>query len=447
MTQHDSKSSSTRFPIKGARVAILSATYSPLFSYQENIWAERLSELGARVRLFCPGSLTSVHRLTPAQERASAELSADATLKTTPPQMTDHPKMIDQMPYEVEQLPTLKLPNNIYLTRSLTDALIRFRPELILWFGGIMFFGRELSRPALEGIAPVVVIYSLSQTGRHPFEWATKGLSLRERTLGLGFQVLRAPYLAQSIRSATLTVANTPEATEIIRRFIHGQLRSDWARKHVEIPLGFCSESFYYDATLAHAQRDKLALSFSQRSVLYSSRFREDKWPSIKRCFEVAERVISRDQSITFVWVGLDQSHVSSRFELLIKQSHSPNNHRLIPFQAREGLAALYRAVDVVLFPQPSISCQEAMGSGAWVLHTPDPSLDHLLAFTSFGRRAPIEEWPTTIHNRMMTLRRLTQADIDLERLDASMKAKDSLGYTGLIHQTLNQLEARRSHG
>ena len=429
MTHPDSKPPSTHFPIKGARVAILSATYSPLFSYQENIWAERLSELGAQVRLFCPGNLTST------------DLSPHDSLTGAPLQM------IDQISYEVEHLPTLKLPNHMYLTRSLTDALIRFRPELILWFGGIMFFGRELSQAALKEIAPVVVIYSLSRTGRHPFEWAGRGLSVRDRVLGLGFQMLRAPYLAQSIRSATLTVANTPEATKIIRRFIHGQLRSDWARKHVEIPLGFCAKSFYYDPKLAHAQRDHLDLSPSHRSVLYSTRFREDKWRSIKRCFEVAERVISRDQSITFVWVGLNQSHVSTRFELLIKQSRSPKNHRVLPFQDREGLSAVYRAVDVVLFPQPSISCQEAMGAGAWVLHTPDESLDHLLTFTNYGQRAPIEEWPTAIINRVKSLRRMTRVDIDQQRLDASKKAKDNLGYTRLICQTLNQLEARRPHG
>ena len=48
-------------------------------------------------------------------------------------------------------------------------------------------------------------------------------------------------------------------------------------------------------------------------------------------------------------------------------------------FAGRERLSELFHAADIALFARPSISCQEALGTGAFGLFSDDGSMDWLL--------------------------------------------------------------------
>ena len=206
--------------LSGIKVSLISATFKYRRSYQENLWAESLADLGATVSIFAP------------------------IMKNSKTQTRDKPTPITQYSplgstYHLIEIPSHVLPKHQVLTDQLADQLVESTPDLIVWCGCIMFFGRAAYLDdRLSGI-PLISMYSLTRKGRHSFKWFGSGLSLGERLKSFAFQTIRAPVLTQSIKRAQLTVASTPECTDIMRQYVWGQSRIEWARKHEEFPLGF----------------------------------------------------------------------------------------------------------------------------------------------------------------------------------------------------------------
>ena len=373
--------------LSGVRVSVVSSTFHPRRSYQENLWAEQLAELGAEVTVFSARS----------KRNQSVERRSDYQTNLNTPRGAT---------YHHVELSSHVLPRNQFLTRNLGDALAENNPELIIWFGCIMYFGRAIYSDSRLSTIPVVTIYSLSRRGRHPFRWYGSDLSLGDRMRGLLFQTVRAPILTQSLKRAHLTVANTPECTDIIRQYVWGDERIQWARKHEEIPLGFCGNTFSYHDELRESARRALPIDRQDIVLVCSSRFEEDKWPALSSAFASVEGLLealpsSKRGLVHALWVGARDNQTTHQFrQSLLERSSFQTQHHLFSFQSRQKLAMIYHAADIALFAQPSISCQEAIGTGLHILCPPDPSLNHLSEYTNRLAFAELIDWP----KRLMSL-------------------------------------------
>ena len=403
------------------RVVLVSATFQLKRSYQENIWAESLADMGYEVTVCAPAKDTDQVGL----ERV----------------MT-----MDHTSFEVVYVPAFILPNNNVFTRELPEVVLSRRPDLVIWFGAVMYFGRALYLDDRLKDIPVITVYSLSRRGRHPFCWYGRAGSWRERAKSLAFQLLRAPVLTRSLRRAQLTIANTPECTDIIRQYVWGEERVMWAQKHTEIPLGFCPHTFTYQPVLRRQARAALSLSEYDVVLLFSTRFAPDKWPAIEQCYYAVELCMSACAQLNLpqpymTWVGADHDATTQRFRALIERSAYSDRHHLITFQTRERLATWYHTADVILFPQPSISVQEALGTGAHIVCPPDPSLNHLREYMPSIDYAPLDRWPellTELCQRIM----VQSEERDQERVNAALNAS-ALSYPQLIREALRELEKR----
>ena len=91
-------------------MSVVSSTFHPRRSYQENLWAEQLAELGAEVTVFSARSKFDEH-----EEMRSAH----RTTLQTPRGMT----------YQHVELSSHVLPRNQFLTKYLGDALVENKPK------------------------------------------------------------------------------------------------------------------------------------------------------------------------------------------------------------------------------------------------------------------------------------------------------------------------------
>lgn len=407
------------------RVMIVSATFAPDRSYQENLWAESLADMGCEVSVCMPVDEGHLGR-------GASSFTLQTFLGST---------------YQVVEVSSKILIRNSVLSEALATQALEISPDLCIWFGGIMYFGRALYLDPRLASIPIITVYSLSRRGRHSFSWYERSATWRARAVSLAFQVLRAPVLTQTLRRAELTIANTPECTDIIRQYVWGEDRVAWARKHVEIPLGFCPYTFSYRAPLRAEAREALSLKDSDVVFLFSTRFATDKWPALQACFQAVElgfqiaeeRASTNDTpapKLHMIWIGADQGEVTGQMRALIQTARAPSQHHLISFQNRQRLATWYHTADIILFPQPSISVQEAIGSGARVLCPPDPSLDHLREYGGRMERYQMEQWP----DRIAALS--ASQDHERERVKASKQAQ-TLAYPQLIMRALLELERR----
>lgn len=418
-----------RFNAENAlRVGIISATFSPERSYQENIWAESLTEMGCCVRVFSPARSPSL--LGEPSERIH-------TLETP-----------TGLPFQWSEVPSYQFERNQVLTTHLGTGIVNFQPDLLIWFGCIMYFGREVYLDERVAKVPLITVYSLSRRGRQPFRWYGANLSLKERIKGFAFQIIKAPILTQTLKRAQLTIANTPECTDIIRQYVWGDERVRWARKHEEIPLGFCPHTFGFQRDVRFRARQALGLSEQETVIVFSSRFERDKWDCLVQCFTAVEKCFvqrkSRGNSLPkLVWIGAKDNELSERFRAMLSASDFSDNHHLISFQPRGRLATWYHTADILLFPQPSISVQEALGTGVKVLCPRDPSLDHLEAYSDTLSFAEMDDWPDHL-NRMCSQRELMWDEEEYKRQQSAQRAL-ALAYPTLIQSALDALIKRLS--
>lgn len=408
--------------LKGLKVGLVSSTFILGRSYQENLWAESLADLGAQVSVFIP-----IDRGSP---QSQSPFECETPLGTL---------------FHVTEVPSYILPRNQVLTSKLGDHLEDFAPQLVIWVGCIMFFGRALYLEKRLAQIPIITIYSLSRRGRHPFAWHHPNLPLSSRFQSFVFQTIRAPILTRTLKRAQLTIANTPECTDIIRQYIWGDERISWAKKHEEIPLGFCPHTFSYQPSLRRVTREALPINDQDIVMLFSSRFEENKWAALESVFLITEHFMSQLspqelKTTHMLWIGANDHEVTTRFKRLLDASPFSDNHHLISFQSRQRLSTFYHAADIALFAQPSISCQEAMGTGLLVLCPHDPSLDHLQQYSPRLVQSPMISWADELLRICRDLR--INSSIDEVRLGAATQAQ-SLSYTSLVCQTLMALSNR----
>ncbi|MCA9537433.1 MAG: glycosyltransferase [Myxococcales bacterium] len=325
------------------RFALISGSYRLGFSYQENIWAEQLAARGHQVRVFAPG------RRDDAPKRVAAG-------------------------YEEARVATLTLPRNIFLSRGLAAAVRRFAPERILWFGPPQLFGRSIAEDPVLARVPLIAFMGQNRQ-MHAFDWRDRDAPARDRALALAYQWVRAPEVIAACRRAQLIVANTPETPELIAAMLPAPERLAALAKMRPTPLGFDPATFG-DAPEQRRGPD------GEVVAIVTSRFAPEKEAAIALCLQGLSRAMAQDARLRALVVGLDDGPISRRVRF-----HFGDDPRftLAPFADRRALAGHFHHADVAVFARPSISAQEALGTGLYALLADDGAMDWLLAGPDTG--------------------------------------------------------------
>lgn len=342
------------------RVAIISPTYRKDASYQENIWAEELSRRGNLVHVF-----TAIHSQVKLTDQTEME-------------SINHPQG-----YVVIQLPSKCFAHDLFLNLNLANALRQFHADLILLFGAGTFFEKSfLEDSALQNI-PCLCFFSISRAGRHAFLIDEIGIGVQEKLKAFAFQLLRLNAYARSVKRSSLSISNTPEGTDVLDRLFEGEYLAHWQQKKRTYSLAFCQETFHFDLQVRRDKRKDLGIQENEIVLMYSTRFEIDKLGAIEDFLMKVKMLSKHMQNLKAYLVGFKDNDFSRSVKASIDQDHMLRSMVICQgFQNRKSLSALYQSSDLAFFPQPSISIQEAMGTGLWVICYDDPSLNHLKGYT-----------------------------------------------------------------
>ncbi len=337
------------------RVAIVSGAFDPAYSYQENIWAEVLARRGLEVTVYTAGS------------------SRETTAFTG-----------DGLRYAVEMFPFRGSDaRHLYWASGVAAAVAGHGPEVVLWFGPPQLFGRDLMD--CDGLAHVPLITFMGQNRRmQPFDWWGRGLSVRQRAKALAYRRVRGPTVSAACRRAQVVVTNTAETADIVLSFLPRRHRAAVARKIAPTPLGFDETVFAYNAERRARVRERMGVEDDGVVAVASSRFAPDKAETIRFNFRGLTAALASVPRLQILMVGAGDDPLSA--EIRAAAAALESRVRVEVFAGREALADLFHAADIALFSRPSISCQEALGTGAYGLFADDGSMTWLLDEPSQGR-------------------------------------------------------------
>lgn len=339
------------------RLSLVSGYFVEGRGYQENVWAEQLGSLGHDVCVFTSEYL---------------------------PRGITHDRRRGLLPYRIFRVEAKRYPSGIILSNSLSGALREYAPDWVLWFGVGQFFGLYLLLSPLIRKAPVVSFFG-ENLGMHEFDWRKRGISLTQRIRAIGFRQLRGPlYRAVFDRSRWVIATKRQTADILLDLCKRRSQRAALARKLVNIPLGYSPEVFFPDRLCRERVRRELGLVNGDVLVITSSRFSPGK--RLNELVLSLMHAVCADRRLRVCLVGFSQDNpVARQIQRLIDSGSCADRFIKHPFTTRERLAELFNAGDIGLYDNPSISVQEAMGTGLFMCLSGNGSMQHLLGHADTG--------------------------------------------------------------
>lgn len=351
------------------RIALVDPFYMPGLGYQSIGWSRGFASLGHPIRVFTSCYVDGmVRHLFP--EPFKEGLTASEGV-------------------EVLRLPAKLLPRCVVHCPPLLDEVLAYKPDATLIISPGTLFAKDLiwRRPLLSG----EVFCSFGDN-------IAQRKSIRSRRLGclklaateIAFFVFKRRIYRRAIRCSTATLLNTPDALDegLIRRISRGREHQGFRSKCVVVPLGFDDEVFHVDPEARAAVRHRLGLTPHDVLALYSCKItavkRLDVWVA------ALASAMARVPALRTMLIGFREGEkTSADVRALIDNTGMADRFICEPFAERSELARLYNAGDFgVWHLKPSITIQEAMGTGLYMVMARDPTMSHLLQEPETGRYA-----------------------------------------------------------
>lgn len=420
----------------GLKIALISAQPYIKLAHIERRWAESLSTLETEVCLFYP-----------------VKLKADDTQDSY--QMSHVHRTQGTLCYKIQGVPTRVLTDTHYITQSICTALLSFQPDILICFNPMKHFCRTIYTHNLLNHIPLMSIFQLDHTTIEDLRWWTPALSWQQRQYGIAFHLLRIPNILQAIRRASLSIASSTKTTDLLRQCMHGEVRGAWARKHIELPLGYCSHTFSFDLEVRHSTRENLGdLKSQDILLLFSSQFQPSEWPAIWKVWQCVEHVMQsyRDKSesqanVHMLWIGLNEREESLQLQRLIEHSSYSTQHHYVRRRShviedfQEILSMYYQAADLVLFPefndsaQLSLPHQQALGTGAYIYTYKVKNLSPLRSQPKRWIQMHTDHW----HTHLATLIHQLDFSYKQDRINCALDVKQNFSSIEVIKDALKQ--------
>jgi glycosyltransferase involved in cell wall biosynthesis len=289
----------------------------------------------------------------------------------------------------VHRLPSKLLPRNLVLCKAVPEAVREFQPDMTFvsyitsWFGWELFYDRSIVPGALFGSFGEHTIQRHT-TLPWPMPW------FKNTVLDSAFYLLKRRLVRKCIELSDAALCVTPDTIDyIVGRAIPKPMQSQLAKRCALYPLGFDPEIFYPNDASRESQRKALGLSEDHIVLLHAGKITPVKQLDI--WVNAVCAAMQEVPQLRAIFIGFaDGNTESDRIRSLIELSGFGERFICRPFLPRQQLAALYNAADLgAWFWAASVSIQEAMGTGLYMLLNNSPTTSHLLLPPQTGRYFP----------------------------------------------------------
>ncbi len=408
------------------KVAIVDAYYLPDQGYQSGPLFRQLVKQGHDVHVFTscyyPRSMRTVYQ---------------------------EPFPAGDTPHEggwVHRLPSKLLPRNMVSCPAVAEAVLGFQPDLTYVIYVTTLYGQELFR--CREILPGALFGSF---GEHSMQRMVAPLGftriLRNSALDAAFFVKKRPVCRRCIETSDAALFITPDTFNyILGRTASGARRAALERRCALYPLGFDPDIFHYDEATRQARRAQLGFTDDDLVAVHACKIVPSK--QLHDWIAVVENVMRKVPSLRGVLVGFrDRDAESDRLKALIAASPYRERFTCLPFARREELAAICNMADIgVWFRETSVTIQEALGTGLYMLVNDNLALAHLLDEPTTGHYARDGDYGDL---EALLARVADEFSHDLERRGPAARqaraaaSRDRLGYDRLAQRLVAAAQDR----
>jgi hypothetical protein len=387
------------------KVAVVSSVYNPGRGYQENIWPDLLHEFGHEVMV-----ITSNHF-------SGGQIQDDV-----------------QAEYPVHRVDSIWLPHKVLIhKRNVVASLLKdFQPDVILWIDPCSYFGFDIIRYK-KRIDPGVKLVSFYGENSSQHKFLQKKKPLNEFIAVNGWKVIRGFIYRQVMPIADINLHTVLETRDILSLVFSRSEYSKIEPSLFYLPLGFDEKKFFFSPSLREETRQTLGVQGDEILLVMSSRFTRFKIDlALRKLIKRLARYMADHHNIKLLIIGLIDNEVCNAFAEEIKTYPASERMLLEPLVDQEKLNSYYNASDLTFFQLASISSQQSMGTGTYVMYIQDGSMDalHESDKTGYGYQDTEEDFFQGIDNY------LAKYHSESER-QARIETNSRLGYRGMVRKFL----------
>jgi glycosyltransferase involved in cell wall biosynthesis len=345
-------------------VALIDAYFLTGMGYQTTGWFRALASKGHQVRAFCSCYVSNI--------------VTDLYTRPFPEGLTEADGG------EVLRLRARQLPRDMVLCSGLAREVAAYEPDMTLAvYPGTLFAGEVFRRRAeLRGTLFSTFAENRAQRRATP--------RVKRALLDLAFRAIKRRQYRRSIGRSDAALLQTPDTFEfVLNRIARGRARERLRAKCALSALGFESSVFRPDAAARQRERTRLGVGSGEVVAVYAC-----KITSVKRLdiwVEVMAAAMRQTSALRAMLIGFREKDAEcARVQSLIEATGLGSRFIYLPFASREELPRLYNAADFgTWYLQPSVTIQEAMGTGVYMILTNNPTVSHLVVDPETGRYFP----------------------------------------------------------
>ncbi|MBW2058234.1 MAG: glycosyltransferase family 4 protein [Deltaproteobacteria bacterium] len=335
--------------VRHMEVVIVTGHFMPEVGYQEVYLARAFSRLGHTVHVI-------------ASDRPSPSARGVMTSSYRRGFQRD-----DRHGYTILRLPATVSAGSLVLSPGLRSALAEISPDLVVVIG----VGKLFPLPVLTG--PEKRRHRLIALFGDNSDFSNFN---KPKARLLRYLVKNRAYRL-AVRSCDRLYLYTPETESLLLSSLPDSLRASFLEKRVASTLGYDPEEFYFDGKERRRVRDKLKITEEEVVFITSTRITPEK--RIDEVVPLVSRMRKEGKKVRYIIIGCLADPCGRRLKSLLEKQPDPGIFLAYPFLDHGRVREFCCASDLGVWTRPSISIQEAMGTGLPVVLARRPGLMHLV--------------------------------------------------------------------
>lgn len=341
------------------KIAIVSGHFIENIGYQEVSLARSFARLGHNVKIFTSKEISS----------SKSKIADKYTLNKN--EYKDN-----EYNYEVKRLRTIFKFGSVIIVKNLLASINKFAPDIVIVIG----IGKLFPFPIFLSKKFRSTYYIISVFGDNKDYYKYDNLRsavVSVRMLIMKYTIKKIIY-ALSVKYSNKIITTTPETVSILMKQFNNKMKKNIENKTIFMSLGFDPEFFFYSDELRKEIRKEKKIDNEETVIITITRVVPNK--GIENIIDAINAIYKEKKyKIRYLLVGLINNSYKNTIAEYIEKKECKSIISTYPFMERKALNKLLNAADIGIWLYPTISIQEAMGTGLLICIPSKISLRHLL--------------------------------------------------------------------
>lgn len=289
--------------------------------------------------------------------------------------------------YEIIRLKGLLRMGSMVWSKNLRKLLVDFNPKYVIIIGVGKIFPVSLF---CKGISDKYFLISLFGDNADFFLTHTLKSKINSYKQNILRKLVKSYIYKLAIKYSGKIIYYTPQTKDIIQKTVSKGFIERYSNKFYQSTLGFDPAIYFFSSELRAQYRNLLSLK--EEDILISTATRVIPQKRLELFIDAMSKLIQKKINVHYAIIGLQNDSYSTELRDYVSKLSYKDNIHLINIKKEVEINGFYCASDFGIWPNASISIQNAMGTGLPIIAEDKKTINYLISESENGITYPIGE-------------------------------------------------------